>query len=135
MIDEMITCGFDDEYQSEHRAFDCLTEEQKVWTLHKVAFGLLDPDTPIQKLTAFLEATIATVFRQIEYRLQFELDVEKEGDFDPQYRYEWRRMILAAGETAGINSPEILAEGQKPLAVTCVEIDEWYFALEIIEGR
>jgi len=66
MVDELITSTqFDDPYELGCKAFDSMTEEQKIWTLHKVAFGLLDEGTPVCELYAYLEATIAGIFRQL----------------------------------------------------------------------
>ena len=70
---------YDDEFcDYGHPAFDRLTNEQKAWTLHKVAFGLLDRKTEVVHLMAYLEATIATVFRQIEVDLDVEIQMAEE---------------------------------------------------------
>jgi len=64
---------WDDDYEGEHRAFDCLTTEQKIWTMPRIAYGLLDRKTPVCRHTAFLEAAIACVFRQLESEVNAEI--------------------------------------------------------------
>ena len=123
---------YDDEFcDYGHPAFDRLTNEQKAWTLHKVAFGLLDRKTEVVHLMAYLEATVATVFRQIEVDLDVEIQMaEEEPDDDC---FSLRRAALAAYEKVGGNSPEMLMEDEEPLRVECDDFEEWKTVIEILE--
>ena len=95
------TLEYDTAYKYVHRAFDCLTTEQKVWTLHRVAYGLLDPKTPVCRHTAFLEAAIACIFRQLESEVDAEICYaaefadELEVDGDRESAFHWRNTLLA----------------------------------------
>lgn len=123
----------DDDYELGHLAFDRLTDEQKIWSLHRVAFGLLDRKTEIVPLTAYLEATIASIFRQIESDIDLEIQAtEMEPDEDHS---SLRTAILAAYELDGGNSPEVLMDDEEPLTVDCDDTDEWIMAMEILEGK
>jgi len=123
----------DDPYAHGHQAFDRLTDEQKIWSLYKVAFGLLDSDTDIVPLTAYLEATIATIFRQVEEDIDGEIH---EAECEPDGgHYSLRSAIVAAYELAGGNDPENIMEGEAPLTATCDDLDEWLMAMEILEGN
>jgi len=122
----------DDDHRFGHRAFANLTLEQKVWTVHKVAFGLLDRKTPIVPLTAYTEATVATIFRRIEDLVTFEIDMETDDDDESGLRYTVRRAILAVHEETGLDSPDII-DDDEPLKADCADMDEWKFAIESIE--
>lgn len=55
MFEQLDYCYEVDEggYEFGCRAFAALTLEQKVWALHKIAFGLLDMKTPIAPLVVY----------------------------------------------------------------------------------
>jgi len=63
-----------------YKAFDRLTDEQKIWTIHKVTYGLLDQYTVVKDLTAYLEATVASVFSQIEHDLVHEIGLSEDDN-------------------------------------------------------
>jgi len=129
--------GLDDDDFCEygHRAFDRLTTEQKIWSLHAVAFGLLDKNTQVDDyLTAYLEATVATIFRCLEEALGVEIDLAHNDPKDDYFFF--RRIILAAYEESGGNSPDILEEmDEAPLRVECDEFKEWEWAIESLETK
>ncbi len=68
----------DDEHRFGYKAFANLTLEQKAWTIHQVAFGLLDEKTPIVPLVAFNEAAIASIFPALEDLVSMEIDSTRE---------------------------------------------------------
>lgn len=122
----------EDDYELGHLAFDRLTDEQKIWSLHQVAFGLLDRKTEIIPLTAYLEATIASILRQVEEDIDGEIQgAAMEPDKD---HFGLRSAVLAAYELAGGNSPENLFDDEKPLTVDCSDIDKWIMAMELLES-
>jgi hypothetical protein len=139
MLEEMNDLHeMDEEYEIGLRAFDALTREQKIWSLRQVAFGLLDEKTSIIALTAYLEATIAAIFNHIDTSIQFELDIETDRESDPVDDYDyffWRKLVLAAFESVGGNSPEICESDDELLTAECRDIQEWQFAFEVIEGH
>jgi hypothetical protein len=141
-----------------HRAFDSLTLEQKIWTLHKVAHGLLDEKTPACELTAFLEATVASIFRVLEENIIIEIDIANDYDddefFDDEDVYDqfyWRRIILNASKSTmendsisndddndnddddDNNSDD--NEIDEQLTVECNEEDKWNFVIGYLEDE
>jgi hypothetical protein len=93
----------EEEFLVGHRAFDCLTLEQKIWTLHKVTHGLLDKKTPDCELSAFVEATVACIFRVLEDNVMTEIEIgldDADNDYeessDNSYdRFYWRKTLFA----------------------------------------
>jgi len=135
MADEMRdSLEYGEDYGIGIRAFDSLTTEQKIWSMHKVTFGLLDEHTPPCPLVAYLEATIAGIFVQIENGICFEIDMENDDDFQ-EYRFRWRQQVLAAFELTGMNALEHLEEDETPLVVESSDIDQWKDALGYLEGE
>ena len=132
MADEMRMSGED--YGIGVRAFDSLTTEQKIWSLHKVTFGLFDEHTPPCPLVAYLEATIAGIFVQIEDCVCFEIDHEDDDDFKDS-KFHWRKLVLAAFELTGLNDSEHLEEDETPLVVESTDIDQWKDTLGYLEGE
>ncbi|MDR2117109.1 MAG: hypothetical protein LBP87_12085 [Planctomycetaceae bacterium] len=141
----------DDEFRVGHRAFDCLTFEQKIWTLHKVAHGLLDKKTPACELTAFLEATVACIFRALEDSVMIEIDTANELDEseecldDNSYdRFFWRKTILnayqsrmeedSASDDNKNDEDEEDDEEIERVTVECENEDEWNFVIECLEN-
>ena len=128
-----------DECQTGHRAFDCLTTEQQIWTLHKVAHGLLDEKTPVCELTAFLEATIAGMFRALEDAVGMEIDLEDDPseifEDSPDDRFYWRNTMLVPYELDGGNNPENLEEDEEPLTANCDDEEQWELVSEILESH
>ncbi len=124
-IDEADACSYG------HRAFDRLTGEQKAWAIHQVAFGLLDKKTDIVPLMAYVEATVATIFRQMEVDIETEISMAE--DCPGEDRTVIRRAVLAAYEQAGGNSPDMLMDDEEPLRVECDIFSEWKMAIELLE--
>lgn len=145
----------EDDFRFGHRAFDCLTLEQKIWTLHKAAYGLLDEKTPACELTAFLEATVASIFRVLEENIIIEIDIAKDynnnddeffDDKDSYDRFYWRRIILNASKSIMENdlisseeeeedSDDDDDEIEEQLTVECTEEDRWHFEIECLENE
>lgn len=136
MVDELITSTqFDDPYELGCKAFDSMTEEQKIWTLHKVAFGLLDEKTPKCELYAYLEATVAGIFQQLHWNVQSEIDMA--ADWGPEDEtidaFFWRKLIWNVYESKDYNDPENLDEDEKLLAPESTDREEWKIALDALE--
>lgn len=136
LVDELIaSTQSDDPYELGFKAFDLMTEEQKVWSLYKVAFGLPDAKTPVCELNAYLEATTAGIFKQLYWNVQSELDLaagreEPDDDIDVFF---WRRIIFNAYESKGYNDPETFDEDEKPLTRESADSEKWKIALDALE--
>ena len=136
---EWMECSLDDDEDEndylpdEIERFANLTLEQKAWTVHLVAFGLLDRRTPIVPLTAYTEATVATIFRTIENMVQMEIDfVENLAENETvDGLYDVRRAIWTVHEEAGRNSADFIDD--EPLKVECADIEQWKEAVHSIE--
>ncbi len=116
LIDDSSVWDFED-YPMGIKAYDVLTPGQQVSALWTIALGLLKHDVKPKKHTAALEGAIATVFRQIEDRLEVELE-------DAEFECEWRKLVIAARQAAS-------AEDTLPLA--CTDLDAWQLEIEEIE--
>lgn len=114
-----------------HRAFDRLTSEQKAWAIHQVAFGLLDKKTEIVPLMAYVEATVATIFRRMEENIDGEIQLTP--DYPDEDYSSLRRAVLGAYELAGGNSPDMLMDDEEPLRVECDVLGEWKSVIEMLE--
>ena len=133
MADEMRgSLEYGEDYGIGIRAFDSLTTEQKIWSIHKATFGLLDENTPPCPLVAYLEATIAGIFEQIESGICIEIDLGEEDD-SYEFKFHWRQLVLDAFELTGMNAPENLEDDETPLVVESTDIDQWKDALGYIE--
>ena len=141
LVDQLLEAIHDDdeECQIGYRAFDCLTTEQQVWTLHRVAHGLLDEKTPVCELTAFLEAAIAGMFRALEEAIEMEIGLADEPDeiFEgtPDGRFYWRKTMLVPYELVGGNDAENLEEDVEPLTVDCDDEERWELVSEVLESH
>jgi len=134
MVDDIrIDLEGNDDSEYPHRAFDCLTIEQKIWTLHRIAYGLLDSKTPACLHTAFLEAAIACIFRKLEMEIEMEIDIAHEYKVEAD-RFHWRNTLLVPYNLTGANSPEVL-EDDDPLTLESEDVKAWWFAIEILEDR
>ncbi|MDR0327776.1 MAG: hypothetical protein LBI05_05725 [Planctomycetaceae bacterium] len=134
MLEWMETSLDDDadenDYLPEIERFANLTLEQKAWTVHLVTFGLLDRKTPTVPLTAYSEATVATIFRTVEDMVQSEISfIEDDPDCGCYYV---RRAIWTVYEESGHNSPDYLVEDE-PLKVECSDMEQWKEAIYDIE--
>jgi hypothetical protein len=72
--------------------FDNLQRNQKLVALYSSARGLLRPDEPAPRLTAFIESAVATVFEFAQHQVYDEID-------DPEFHGEashWRKIVLEA---------------------------------------
>ncbi|MDR3196545.1 MAG: hypothetical protein LBU34_01645 [Planctomycetaceae bacterium] len=145
----------EDDFRVGHRAFDCLTLEQKIWTLHKVTFGLLDKKTPACELTAFLEATVACIFRALEDSVMIEIDMANDFDDgdecldDDSYdHFYWRRTLRDAynskleddnnsktNDDDNDNNKEDEDEYFERITVESEEEDSWNFVIEVLEDE
>jgi len=72
--------------------FDELQRTQKLFVLYRSARGLLRPNEPAPKLTAFIESSVATVYEHAKDRVLQEID---ETD-DSGTTSFWRRLVLEA---------------------------------------
>ena len=129
---DMYELGGEDELEYGMEAFDDLTSEQKVWTLHKVGFGLLSEDTPVVPHTAALEATIMVVFLETICNIEIEIDIERLGDREHDWQWN-RKRLLNAYEQTGLNDPENLEDDEEPLTAGSMDIQDWKNALDCLE--
>ncbi|MFC1763109.1 hypothetical protein ACFL6U_13635 [Planctomycetota bacterium] len=118
LIDDSSTWDFED-YPMGINAYDHLTPGQQISALRTIAMGLLSSEAKLIKPTAALEGAIATVFRQIEDRLEVELE-------DPEAGTGWRKMINAVRKEAGAD--DLLSED-------CDDFDAWQLEIERIEDN
>ncbi len=74
---DMITAGIDlnEPYLSEIGVFNRLQPTQQLAALHEVAYGLLDPATPILELTAVREATVYAIYRELIPLIEIEIEL------------------------------------------------------------
>ncbi len=140
MVDGLLDTVHDEEeeYRIGYRAFDCLTTDQQIWTIHRVAHGLLDENTPVCKLTAFLEATIAGMFRALEDAVGMEIDLADDPDDvvdETDDRYYWRKTLLVPYELDGGNDPENFEEDEEPLTANCDDEERWELVSEVLESH
>jgi hypothetical protein len=122
----------DDDVDFGFEAFDNLRRNQKLAALYIAARGLLRPDEPPPKLTAFLEATVATVYQfakeQVEQEIVFPLtDGEDDGEDEGEGEgTAWRRLVLnAAREHSASELPD----------EHCDETDEWDYVIDGLADR
>ena len=98
--------------------------------MHRVAYGLLDPKTPVCCHTAFLEAAIACIFRQLESEVDAEICYaaefaeELEADGDRESAFHWRNTLLAPYSEVEMNFPDDLKD-EEPLTVESDDMDDW----------
>jgi hypothetical protein len=133
-----LECNDEDDHHFGYRAYAQLTLEQKVWTLHRIAFGLLDRKTPIIPLTDYLEAGVATLFREVEGCIEVEIDTFRDikNDEDKDFRnwcFSTRRAILAVHEKEGRNKLPFVEESEDILRLECEDIEQWRVAVEHLE--
>lgn len=138
-LNDMVTSmedGFDlgCEWQFDYRAFDCLTFEQKAWTLRRVAYSLLDGKTPAVELHAFSEAAVANVLKTVEALVEQEMMGEEDAPADEKELYTHvRRALVAVHESEGLGvstSPD--EEVETPLTLECEEREPWLWVIEYL---
>ena len=103
-------------------AFDELQRNQKLFSLHSSARGLLHPDEPMPHLTAFIESAVATVYEFARDQVQEEIDEPELREGVPY----WRSLILDAAREQDVSS-------DLPDA-TNDDIETWTFLLEGLAG-
>ncbi len=116
LIDDSSVWDFED-YPMGIKAYDDLAPGQQVSALWTISHGLLKHDVKPIKHTAALEGAIATVYRQIEDRLEVELDNTDSG-------CEWRKLVIAARQASG--AEEILPSDSS-------DFGAWKFEIEKME--
>jgi hypothetical protein len=143
----------EDEFLVGHRAFDCLTLEQKIWTLHKVTLGLLDKKTPDCELSAFVEATVACIFRVLEDNVMTEIEIGLDDDADNDYeessddsydRLYWRKTLFAPynelikkdnSETSDEANTDDDDDEIMPINIESEEEGDWEMVIEFLESQ
>ena len=116
LLDDSSVWEFED-YPMGIKAYDTLTPGQQVSALRTIANGLLNDHMEPIKHTAALEGAIATVFRQIEDRVEVELADTGSG-------CEWRKLVTAARKAA---------DAEDVLSLDCNDFAAWQFEIEQIE--
>jgi hypothetical protein len=151
----------EDEFLVGHRAFDCLTLEQKIWTLHKVTYGLLDKKTPDCELSAFVEATVACIFRVLEDNVMTEIEIgledgvdddSEENNDDSYDRHYWRKTLFTpydelikkdnseTADEANAEDKNAEDEGENDNEIFNVEVEseeeyDWEMVIEFLESQ
>ena len=97
-------------------SFDELQRNQKLLVLYNSARGLLHPDSPPPKLTAFIEAAVATVYEFAKDQVEQEIKAPK--FFGGTTR--WRRLILDAARQQNI--PDELPDETNDNVTTWMEL-------------
>jgi hypothetical protein len=117
MIVDMLAGG---DLEFDVAAFDRLQRNQKLAALYVGARGLLRPNEPPPKLTAYVEAAVATVYEFARQEVYQEID-DPEFSENPTY---WRRLVLeAARERAELDEfPEVTSndKGLWNLLIECL---------------
>ncbi|MFC1634882.1 hypothetical protein ACFL5Z_08570 [Planctomycetota bacterium] len=113
-----------DYYESGVESFDSLTFGQRISALAVIGNGLLRKDTPLVRLTAVLEGTIAAVFEFLERSIYYEIN-------SPESDTSWRELVVAARiET----EPEEATKMDIPNP-TCTDINTWKLEVESLSDR
>jgi hypothetical protein len=119
MIVDMLDEGY---YASDFQAFEELPRNQKLAVLYRAVRALLHPSEKPPKLTAFLEAAVASVYQFAKERVRQEI-VDPLSDDETS----WRRLVLEAAHEQDVseNLPE----------VQCDDPDEWEWVIESLADR
>ena len=103
--------------------FDELQRGQKLFALYHAARALLHPDEPPPELTAFIEATVAVVYRHALDMVVQEIEEPEFAGHNPS----WRKLICdAARQDDGIEEVPPETSNNK---------DDWEMMLECLEGN
>ena len=103
-------------------AFDQLQRGQRLFALYQAASALLHAELPAPKLTAYLDATVATVFQFLIDQIEQEISDPNSYD-DPNI---WRETtLLAACERCPIEDLPLL---------DCDDLSEWETVVELLES-
>ncbi len=102
--------------------FDHFQQNQKLFVLYKSGRGLLRPDEPSPKITAGIEAAIATVYEFAEFKVCEEIDKSASN----QRVTFWRDLVLEAAR-------EQVELDEVPDATSC-DKEEWGLLLECLAG-
>ena len=103
--------------------FDEMQRGQKLTALYRVARALLQPAEPPPELTAFIEATVAVVYR---HALEMVVQEVEEPEF-AGHNPSWRKLICAvARQDDGID--EVPPE-------TSTNKEDWELMIECLEGK
>jgi hypothetical protein len=103
-------------------AFDELQRGQKLFALYVAGRALLRPDEPVPKLTAFLEAAVATIYRFALEQVEQEIE-EGESHSVPN---SWRTLAFQAASEQG--TMQVV-----PTAI-CTDRSEWQLVFESLES-
>ena len=118
--DEITLC---DEIKEEHEVgvgrFDELQANQKLVMLVDVGEALLYEHVASPQLTALNEGTIAAVYRQLQFCVEFEIDDGGTGT-------HFRSLTHHACQQAGTEDIPV---------IFCTDIDEWTFLIEGLQDR
>jgi hypothetical protein len=120
MIVDMLA---DDDTDFGLEAFDTLQRNQKLAALYLAARGLLLPQQSPPKLTAFLEAAVATVYLWANEMVQQELNFAMPEEDDTA----WRELVLQAAQEASVTD-------QLP-DVRCDDPSRWHWLIDCLSDR
>ena len=159
---DMITAGIDlnEPYRTGVGVFNNLQPTQQLATLHEVAYGLLDPATPILELTAVREATAYAIYRElislIEIKIELAQDSSRDlrSDGSPMSRdrnpglqdkpeFQTRNSIIAAcqkfnmlpQEWDGDDFVSADPDRHEPPEAACEDLDRWSAEIEFLSNQ
>lgn len=113
----------DDDFDFGVPVFDNLQRGQKVFALYRVGRALLRPDEPPPELNAYIEATVAAIYRHALDMVVDEIEDPPTGGNDPSWRLLVRDAFLQDGEREDV-----------PVA-TSIDKEAWGFIIECLDGR
>lgn len=163
---DMITAGIDlnEPYRSEVNVFCRLQPTQQLATLHEVAYGLLDPLTPIIELTAVREGTVYAIYRELVSLIEIEIELARNGgiffqdmvdsskfpgrpkvhgqlEFEPEF--QMRATVVSTCNSIRLQSNEWSQDGwdapdlpgQVPPETTSENLVDWFAAIEFLSNQ
>jgi hypothetical protein len=159
---DMITAGIDlnEPYRSEVGVFNRLQPTQQLAALHEVAYGLLDPATPILELTSCREATVYAIYREVISLIEIEIELAQnyrqgfrsDGSTANRDRNPWLRVkpefqirssIIAACQKSNMYPEEWAGDDflpadsdcYEPPQSVCEDLELWSAAIEFLSNQ
>ena len=120
---DLLATDADDDIILNVISFDELQPNQRLLVLYRSARGLLRPDEPPPKLTAFIDSAVATVYEFAKAQVEQEIDA---AEFSEEVT-SWRRLILAAAQQQSVS-------GELP-DDTNEDMQVWGELIEDLAGR
>ncbi len=104
------------------------TRKARLYLFAYVGKHLLLPTDDLAPLNAWTEAAVAIVFRQLTAEVEIEIDAQEEND--EEYRYFWRKAILAAAD-----DDAIYCASAEPMDHCSTNLVDWRFLIEHLQHK